>query len=231
MRNKTGFTLTEVLLAVMIVAVIGVALASLTTAASRESGIGGSRVLLRNNVALALRQIREDLNSSSRVIYVAGNLSNSSATRPLLVLSFNKDRSGEDILEDSLLIQGSKKGYVSYCFARGTTAALPEGSYSGGTITRHVYDTAPTSATNSCPSNSVENVLTDVKYVNGYDFHSPSVYALDRASGILTAFTGNSTTGVIRLQLVVELPGSNPVVNDAVEEIFVLPSGVNRIND
>jgi molybdopterin biosynthesis enzyme MoaB len=54
---------------------------------------------------------------------------------------------------------------------------------------------------------------------------------LDRASGILTAFTGNSTTGVIRLQLVVELPGSNPVVNDAVEEIFVLPSGVNRIND
>ena len=34
MKNRKGFTLTEVLLAVMVVGLIGVALASLTTAAS-----------------------------------------------------------------------------------------------------------------------------------------------------------------------------------------------------
>lgn len=60
MTNKKGFTLTEILLAVMIVGIIGVALASLTTAASRESGVGRSKVMLRNNLSIALRQLRQE---------------------------------------------------------------------------------------------------------------------------------------------------------------------------
>ena len=48
MKNNKGFTLTEILLAVMIVGIIGVALAALTTAASREGGVGRSKILLRN---------------------------------------------------------------------------------------------------------------------------------------------------------------------------------------
>ena len=61
MKNNKGFTLTEILLAVMIVGIIGVALAALTTASSREAGVGRSRVLLRNNLSLAMRQLRQDV--------------------------------------------------------------------------------------------------------------------------------------------------------------------------
>ena len=67
MKNKKGFTLMEVLLAAMIVGVIGLALAALTTAAMRESGIGRTRALVRNQISYALRQLREDLNTSDVV--------------------------------------------------------------------------------------------------------------------------------------------------------------------
>lgn len=67
MKNKKGFTLMEVLLAAMIVGVIGLALAALTTAAMRESGIGRTRALVRNQISYALRQLRNDLNTSDVV--------------------------------------------------------------------------------------------------------------------------------------------------------------------
>ena len=67
MKNKKGFTLMEVLLAAMIVGVIGLALAALTTAAMRESGIGRTRALVRNQISYALRQLRDDLNTSDVV--------------------------------------------------------------------------------------------------------------------------------------------------------------------
>ncbi len=64
MKNKKGFTLTEILLAVMIVGIIGVALAALSTAALRESGVGRVRLMLRNQVSLFLRQLRQDIRES-----------------------------------------------------------------------------------------------------------------------------------------------------------------------
>ena len=64
MKNNKGFTLTEVLLAAMIVGIIGIALAALTTAALRESGIGRSRLMLRNQLSLFLRQLRQDVRAS-----------------------------------------------------------------------------------------------------------------------------------------------------------------------
>lgn len=64
MKNKKGFTLTEVLLAAMIVGVIGVALAALTTAALRESGAGRVRLMLRNQLSLFMRQLRQDVRES-----------------------------------------------------------------------------------------------------------------------------------------------------------------------
>lgn len=65
MNNNKGFTLTEVLLAAMIVGLIGVALAALTTAALRESGAGRVRLMLRNQASLFLRQLRQDVRESS----------------------------------------------------------------------------------------------------------------------------------------------------------------------
>ena len=69
-----GFTLTEVLLAVMIVGLIGVSLASLTRAAARESGVGRSKIMLRNNLSMFLRTLREDMAGATRVDYIGGDL-------------------------------------------------------------------------------------------------------------------------------------------------------------
>ena len=65
MNNNKGFTLTEVLLAAMIVGLIGVALAALTTAALRESGAGRVRLMLRNQASLFVRQLRQDVWAST----------------------------------------------------------------------------------------------------------------------------------------------------------------------
>ena len=106
MKNKKGFTLTEILLAVMIVGIIGVALASLTTAASRESGVGRSKVMLRNNLSLAMRRLRMDVHDASRVLYKKGAMDGSLSERtPLLALGKNLTLSGEKIgSEDSRVV-------------------------------------------------------------------------------------------------------------------------------
>lgn len=61
MINCKGFTLVEVLLGAMIVGLIGMALAALTTAATRESGVGRARIMLRNQLSMAIRQLRQDV--------------------------------------------------------------------------------------------------------------------------------------------------------------------------
>ena len=114
MKNNKGFTLTEILLAVMIVGIIGVALAALTTASSREAGVGRSRVLLRNNLSLAMRQLRQDVHSSTQLQYARGQISAASAGNviPLLVLARNVD------LKDNPL-PGRTPAYITYCFVVG----------------------------------------------------------------------------------------------------------------
>ena len=67
MKNNKGFTLTEVLLAAMIVGIIGIALAALTTAALRESGTGRVRLMLRNQISLFVRQLRQDVRGATSV--------------------------------------------------------------------------------------------------------------------------------------------------------------------
>ncbi len=75
MMNKKGFTLTEVLLAAMIVGIIGIALAALTTAALRESGVGRARLMLRNQASLFLRQLRQDVRESTSLSVSGSQLS------------------------------------------------------------------------------------------------------------------------------------------------------------
>ena len=66
-KNRGGFTLTEVLLAVMIVGLISVALAALTRAAARESGAGRSKIMLRNNLSTFVRTLRRDMSQATVV--------------------------------------------------------------------------------------------------------------------------------------------------------------------
>ncbi len=67
MNNNRGFTLTEVLLAAVIVGVIGVALAALTTSAVREGSMGRSRQALRNEISISMRQLRNDIQNAKKV--------------------------------------------------------------------------------------------------------------------------------------------------------------------
>ncbi len=240
MKNKKGFTLTEILLAVMIVGIIGVALAALTTAASRESGVGRSKVLLRNNLSIALRQLRRDIKESSRVLYVRGTLGSIGTTEiPLLMVGKNVDQDGQRVSSVADPV------YVTYCFTRGglntTTAGaavLPSGAYDGGVITRYETKKVENWAGNipDCAGDSSSKFLNNVKYIPSSQYAAPlfgvwGFQAPDKS--YLTYNVKDSSSlakirknlgSVLEVQLITEL-NSNPVVNDVTEETFILPNG------
>ncbi len=156
MRRKQGFTLTEILLAVMIVGIIGVALASLTTTATRETTTGRSRITLRNSLSLALRQIRQDIHESNQVLYVNGVIDTvGSNAIPLLVLSKNARMFDDSrILADSNAKYDPK--YIAYCFVPGGTTklssganVLPANAKDGGKIYRGEFPDKPYSSESS----------------------------------------------------------------------------------
>lgn len=228
MKNKKGFTLTEVLLAVMIVGIIGVALASLTTAASRESGVGRSKVMLRNNLSLALRQLRQDVHASSRVMYVRGRNVNASSATPLLVLAKNVDQDGNAY---------GTASYITYCFVPGSitttssgAAVLPVGAKDGGKIYRRESAANPMIEEKpSCDTSSsgFKVWLNNVKYINSDTYPVPffrlenGFYSVNQSSSNMLQ---KDLGSVLLVNLIMELP-SNPVVNDVTEEVFVLPNG------
>lgn len=217
MKNKNGFTLTEILLAAMIVGLIGVALASLTTAASRESGVGSSRVMLRNNLSIALRQLRQDVHHASRVLFVKGPLTTAPNTAsgstpaeiPLLVLANNVNVQGKRIDSDKA------KEFIAYCFLRGNQFTLSSGdavqpttpstspAADGGVIKRVVWqgssdadDTVlPETAADFCPadksSRSVSVWLNHVKFIsNSYTISDEKHYPVP----LFTLLDYNGTT-------------------------------------
>ncbi len=227
MKNKKGFTLTEILLAVMIVGIIGVALAALTTAASREAGVGRSKILLRNNLSIAMRQLREDIHNSSRVLYVRGRIDSASAGQdiPLLVLAQNIDSNDTAILADV------SPTFITYCFEVGPTAAVPEGALSEGTIYRSVSSSFPSDITSQACSGDV--FLHNVKFIKPTGSSSDAKYypvPLFRLSGTDSSYSYDSTSSwrdlgsVLVTKIITERP-SQPIVNDVVEETFVLPNG------
>ncbi|HAM43049.1 MAG TPA: hypothetical protein DCP52_04380 [Elusimicrobia bacterium] len=231
MTNKKGFTLTEILLAVMIVGIIGVALASLTTAASRESGVGRSKVMLRNNLSIALRQLRQDVQESTRVLYVRGKIDSATAGTaiPLLSLAKNEDIDGNAI--------GSGNSYVTYCFVPGSKAAAPDKkALSGGTIYRHEGTVSWSGSAPSCSYNTSTDVfLYNVKFIppigsSGSDtyypvpFFGPETYSVKDTSASAVSVRRKDLGSILQVRLITELD-STPVVNDAVEQIFMLPNG------
>lgn len=210
MKNKNGFTLTEILLAVMIVGLIGVALASLTTAASRESGVGRSKVLLRNNLSSALRTLRGDVDNARLISFVSGAAV--PLNGPVLKLELNR-----------IDATTPANRFVTYCFKAGTGNKnreggdiLPSGATIGGVLTR----LEAASDYPSCSSGSSRRVLDNVKYIASGDYPVP-LFCLGNNCASGSARAGS---GILTVRLITELY-SRPVVNDAVEEIFVAPGG------
>ena len=214
MAHKNGFTLTEVLLAVMILALIGVALASLTTAASRESSLGNSKIVLRNSLSAALRQIRTDIESSTWVLNETAELTSAPATNSVVRLaSFVVGHFTND--DDATI--------VAYCFQRGNIPAAPAGSYAGGTIWRVQVNRNPVEvASNICRAGNINDtsrskiLLTNVKFIPNDSYQVP----------LFKGFPG----GGINVRLILEVPGSQPVANVAAEEIFFGSSNFATIN-
>lgn len=216
MRNKKGFTLTEVLLAVMIVGLISIALASLTRAAARESGVGRTKIMLRNNLSMFMRTLRKDLASSSYVSGVYGWLPVGTTPVILVQMAKNMDSKG------NVLQAGEPKEWITYCFKRGTDNAniQPSTAYRGGIIYRIVGTTKIT----SCPTTYTQKqvVLQAVKFLvqgtasSATGYHSPLF--------MRNNFSRLGRNSVLTVRIITEL-NSKPLVNDVVEEIFTLPNG------
>jgi len=199
MSNKKGFTLTEVLLGIMIVGIIGIALAALTTSASRDSGHSSSKIMLRNNLSIFMRQLRQDVHDASKVDFVlTGNVTGNTN---LLTLRQNTKLDGTAIIGDEPQIT------IMYCFLKGSIAAAPSGSTTGGTIKRWVG-----TGSGNCQSNG-KVVLNNVKLINSGSDHYPLFQAV-----------GGSLHSILKVQLILEIP-STPVINDVVEDHFMLPNG------
>ena len=225
MMNKKGFTLTEILLAVMIVGIIGVALASLTTAASRESGIGRSKVMMRNNLSLFMRMMRLDVQETTRVLYKSGEVSGGTSQVPLLALGKNVDLRGQQGGDNASTV-------VLYCFQPGsitkTTSGapvVPSGSKDGGSIYRYEVPYASYSVSvgvPNCPSSGGEEILSNVKYIpSSSEYPVPYIGpTYPTVSNPVSKDLGS----VIYVDIITELP-SNPVVNDVIQEDLVVRNG------
>lgn len=210
---RGGFTLTEVLLAIMIVGLIGVALASLTRAAARESGAGRSKIMLRNNLSMFMRTLRKDMAQATYVETMADTLSlNNSNPVTLLKVAQNVDSKGQAV-SSSLTPK-----WITYCFTRGSDNSRinPEGAYRGGAIYRlEGDDSFP-----ACSSSEGNMVLNNVKYIpsgaDGTNYPVP-LFALN-------PFSRDHTKSLLDVRLITEL-NSTPVINDVVEETFSMPMG------
>ena len=208
MKTNKGFTLTEVLLGMMIVGIIGIALAALTTSASRDSGQSSSKIMLRNNLSIFMRQLRQDVHDASSV--ESANTGN---------IPYDKDNYKElitlvkNLTINHIQIHDGAVVHVVYCFKAGSRSAVSDDNstaYIEGQIKRWQYEgDAPSGGT--CAKNG-NVVLNNVKWMSS----STSKYPYFQTIGTLNS--------ILHIKLIVEIP-STPVINDAVEERFMLPNG------
>lgn len=228
-NRRHGFTLTEVLLAVMIVGLIGVALASLTRSAAREGGIGRSKILLRNNLASFMRTLRRDL-ASATVVQATGKLSLENNTSPVIVLKIGQNVQADGTTSVAMDPRQKSKKLITYCFVRGTnqTNIVPATAYRGGAIYRKcstvdadnpgecvVGDEYPTAA--ECASG--ELVLNNVKYIPYEETFKYPVPFFGKDK-----FSRAGSPDLLTVRLITELD-STPVINDVIEETFSAPMG------
>ncbi len=188
MNNNKGFTLTEILLAAMVVGIIGIALAAITTAGIREGKTGRTKVMLRNQLSTTLRQLRQDIDRSSSV-------------------TVNKE--GRELILEQTHQLGpleSELATITYEFVLGNIDS--GGGKIGGVLKRKLN------------AGAAEEILHNVKSITGGDFVSPSFALLYKGNDNF-----NDVSSVLRVRIIVEV-ASSPVINDVVDETFLLPHGV-----
>lgn len=224
MKNKKGFTLTEILLAVMIVGLIAISLASLTRAAARESGVGRSRIMLRNNLSRFMRTLRTDIMTASRVDECA--LCGAAGDRDSFVIE-----DGEIVLLLRLTKNATKNNEaisdkngapvsVMYCFEKGTdtTNIMPEDAARGGKIYRYDHSVNDTPECKDVIEDA-EVILTHVKYIPSTSDSGYKVPLIGRRN-----YSREGMNSMLRVNIITEL-NSTPIVNETVEETFMVPVG------
>lgn len=247
MKKRNGFTLTEVVLAVIIVGMVGVAVASLSVVVSRDSTATNSHILLRNTLSSALRQIRKDVQTSSvlkdtPVINQAKKVvPDCSVVSPYYrILQLQPMGTTDYIIY--FLQAGKEKAYPMRLFnspwmtpedgdickpvaQKGCTCENP--SLAGGRIIRRVVSRkehyTPRCEDCNLSTWSCENpgqidvcfqkrdsvLLENVKFI-------PYLAELQYQVPLFKKMGGNA----LKVNLIVEIPDSAPIVNEATEEVF-----------
>ena len=190
MKNNKGFTLTEILLAAMIVGLIGIALAALTTSGVREGSVGRTRAMLRNQLSVALRQLRKDIEQSTDAVV--------SPNGRMLTLT-----QAYALGPEHMLGPDNTHNTITYTFAAGSQPGAGGGT-TGGTLSRNG-----------------EVILQNVKFID--EGHSPWRHYPFFRLMILADTT--QVDPAVAVSIIVEV-ASEPVVNDVVEEVFILPQGI-----
>ena len=242
--SSKGFTLTEILLAVMIIGLIGVSLAALTRASAREGGVGRSRIMLRNNADIFMRTLRHDIEEATEVTYLAGSLVSPSTAFPgttrLLKLKKGVSSAGTAIplyasdgtlleeatyTEDGSALENTPR-YIVYCFQKGSDNEniVPTEATRGGTIYR-IDSTDANADCNSTFASDQKAVLKNVKFISD----STDIQIGTATVSYPVPFFGRNSFGtpansLIDVRIITEL-NSNPIVNDLIEETFAAPLG------
>ena len=201
MKNNKGFTLMEVLLAALIVGVIGIALAALTTAAVREGGVGRTRVMLRHQLSLAMQQLRQDIAFADQV----GVYKNPDGTVKSVKINHMHPQGQKyiGVLGDTTPMTVDHPVLITYEFTK------KENSNTGGIIKRSVSQQGATVV-------NKEIWLSNIKTVSQSGFISPQ---FDLITNL-----GDKVGSLLKVSIIVEV-GTDPVVNDVVEETFVMQHG------
>ena len=201
MKNNKGFTLMEVLLAALIVGVIGIALAALTTAAVREGGVGRTRVMLRHQLSLAMQQLRQDIAFADQV----GVYKNPDGTVKSVKIKHMHPQ-GEKyigVLDTPMTVDHPV--LITYEFTK------KENSNTGGIIKRKVEQ-------QGAQVGKTEIWLSNIKTVK----NDPSGFISPRFEQI--TYPGDQIGSLLKVSIIVEV-GTDTVVNDVVEETFVMQHG------
>ncbi|MBQ3667522.1 MAG: prepilin-type N-terminal cleavage/methylation domain-containing protein [Elusimicrobiaceae bacterium] len=199
MKNNKGFTLMEVLLAALIVGVIGIALAALTTAAVREGGVGRTRVMLRHQLSLAMQQLRQDIAFADQV----GVEKNADGTVKSVKIKHMHPQ-GEKyigVLDTPMTVDHPV--LITYEFTK------KENSNTGGIIKRKVEQ-------QGAQVGKPEIWLSNIKTVSQSGFISPRFEQITNS--------GDQVGSLLKVSIIVEV-GTDPVVNDVIVETFAMQHG------
>lgn len=201
MKNNKGFTLMEVLLAALIVGVIGIALAALTTAAVREGGVGRTRVMLRHQLSLAMQQLRQDIAFADQV----GVEKNADGTVKLVKIKHMHPQGPKyiGVLGDTTPMTVDHPVLITYEFTK------KENSNTGGIIKRKVEQ-------QGAQVGKPEIWLSNIKTVSQFGFVSPRFEQITNS--------GDKVGSLLKVSIIVEV-GTDPVVNDVIVETFAMQHG------